>query len=68
MDSSRDTTRFACRRFRGDGAAARDSLGASRLDKVSARVTLDDVKDMKPPTASTIVIPLRTKKSPNSPY
>ena len=38
------------------------------VDKVSARVTLDDVKDMKPPTASTIVIPMRTKKSPNSPY
>ena len=38
------------------------------VDKVTTNIELDDVKDMKPPTPSTVVVPLRSKKPPGAPY
>lgn len=38
------------------------------VEKVTTQIQLDDIKDMKPPSTSNIIIPMKTKKSPNSPY
>jgi S1-C subfamily serine protease len=38
------------------------------VDQVTARIELDDIKDMKPPTPTNTIVPMRVKKSPGSPY
>ena len=38
------------------------------VDKVTTRIKLDDIKDMKPPTPSNVIVPMRAYKSPGAPY
>jgi len=38
------------------------------VDKVSTQIQLDDIKDLKPPRESTIVIPMKKKTFSNAPY